>query len=72
MEFLGYRDSGMAGTPENEDPRSLLQADREEALGRLVCLIRRHQPDVVITFEPGWQAPNHQAMRPAIHDFPLE
>src|SRR6266545_5736091 len=25
-EFLDYRDSGMAGTPENEDPRSFHQA----------------------------------------------
>src|SRR4029077_16886755 len=25
-EFLGYRDSGMVGTPENDDPRSFHQA----------------------------------------------
>src|SRR5579872_1329027 len=27
VEMLGYRDSGMAGTPENDDPRSFNKAD---------------------------------------------
>ena len=27
LHLLGYRDSGMEGTPENRDPRSLAQAD---------------------------------------------
>src|SRR5436190_23132113 len=30
VRFLDYRDSGMAGTPENEDERSLLQAEPME------------------------------------------
>jgi LmbE family N-acetylglucosaminyl deacetylase len=62
--FLGYRDSGMVDTPQNDDPRSLVQADSEEATGRLVALMRRLQPEVVITFEPfGWYGhPDHQAV----------
>ena len=36
--FLGYRDSGMKGTPENDDPRSLWQADRHEAVGKVTRL----------------------------------
>ncbi len=64
LEFLDRRDSGMEGTPENEDPRALVQADPNEVIGQLVGLIRQYQPDVVITFEPfGWYGhPDHQVM----------
>jgi len=48
--FLGYRDSGMAGTPENDDPRSFHRADIEEATGKLVEIIRRTRPQVVVTY----------------------
>src|SRR5437899_11189883 len=34
--MLGYRDSGMPGTPENEDPRCFAKADLDEAIRRLV------------------------------------
>jgi LmbE family N-acetylglucosaminyl deacetylase len=46
---LGYRDSGMAGTPENDDPRSFHRADLDEATGRLVAVIRAERPEVLIT-----------------------
>jgi LmbE family N-acetylglucosaminyl deacetylase len=61
--FLDYHDSGMAGTPENEDPRSFNQADPQAATGQLVGLIRRIRPDVVITFDPsgGYGHPDHIA-----------
>jgi LmbE family N-acetylglucosaminyl deacetylase len=61
LEFLPYRDSGMDGTAENEDPRALVQADTAEVTAKIVALIRRFQPDVVITFEPfGWYGhPDH-------------
>lgn len=49
--YLGYRDSGMAGTPQNEDPRNFHNADPEEATGRLVRLIRRTRPQVVVTYD---------------------
>jgi LmbE family N-acetylglucosaminyl deacetylase len=49
LEMLGYRDSGMAGTPENEDPRSFNKADIDEATARLVALIRRYRPQVLLT-----------------------
>lgn len=64
LEFLGYRDSGMEGTPENEDPRALVQADPEAAKAQLVGLMRQLKPDVVITFEPfGWYGhPDHIAV----------
>ncbi len=42
--LLDYRDSGMAGTPENQDPRSLVKADFDEAVGKIVAQIRRSGP----------------------------
>jgi LmbE family N-acetylglucosaminyl deacetylase len=63
LHFLGYRDSGMAGTSANHHPDALAQADPEEATARLVALYRRLRPDIVITFEPhGWYGhPDHIA-----------
>jgi N-acetyl-1-D-myo-inositol-2-amino-2-deoxy-alpha-D-glucopyranoside deacetylase len=59
--FLNYRDSGMAGTAENDDPRAFVNAPAEEVVGRLVALIRRLRPQIVITFEPhgGYGHPDH-------------
>src|SRR5919109_2517390 len=34
--FLGYRDSGTAGTPESQDPRSFAQASAARVVGKLV------------------------------------
>ena len=63
LQFLDYRDSGMAGTAENGNPHALVQADPAEVTGKLVSLIRRLKPNIVITFEPfGWYGhPDHQA-----------
>jgi len=62
--FLGYRDSGMAGTPENADPRAFVNISAEEVVSRLVGIIRRLRPQVVITFEPegGYGHPDHKAI----------
>jgi LmbE family N-acetylglucosaminyl deacetylase len=62
--FLDYRDSGMAGTPENMDPRALAMADFDEAVGKIVAHIRREQPDVVMTFDEtgGYGHPDHIAI----------
>lgn len=64
LEFLGYRDSGMDGTPQNGDPRALVQADPQQVVGKIVGLIREFKPDVVVTFEPfGWYGhPDHIAI----------
>jgi LmbE family N-acetylglucosaminyl deacetylase len=61
--FLGYRDSGMAGTAENQHPEAFANAAAEEVVARLVGHIRRLQPDVVITFDPGggYGHPDHIA-----------
>jgi mycothiol S-conjugate amidase len=60
--MLGYRDSGMPGTPENADPRSFFQAPLEEAIGRLVAVIRRVRPQVIVTYpanQEGYPHPDH-------------
>lgn len=51
LYFLGYRDSGMAGTPANTNPENFLNAHREEAVGKLVRLFRQVRPDVVVTYD---------------------
>ncbi len=62
LEFLGYRDSGMEGTDENNDPRAWVQADPDEAKRKLIQVIRQYQPEIIITFEPyGWYGhPDHR------------
>src|SRR5579859_1968554 len=58
---LGYRDSGMAGTPDNDNPASFQQADFESAVGRVVRLIREERPQVVVTYDEngGYGHPDH-------------
>jgi mycothiol conjugate amidase Mca len=51
LELLGYRDSGMAGTPPNEHPEAFARADLGEATGRLVRLVRRYRPEVMVTYD---------------------
>lgn len=51
--LLGYRDSGMAGTPENEDPNAFIQQPGESVVGDLIEVMERVRPDVVLTMDPG-------------------
>jgi N-acetyl-1-D-myo-inositol-2-amino-2-deoxy-alpha-D-glucopyranoside deacetylase len=64
LVFLDYRDSGMAGTPENQDPRAFVNAQAEEVVPLLVSLIRSLRPEVIVTFEPngGYGHPDHIAI----------
>lgn len=48
--LLGYRDSGMPDSPANADPRSFARAPLDEAAGRLVEVIRRVRPQVIVTY----------------------
>ena len=61
VRFLGYRDSGMPGSPENRHPKAFAQADMQEATGRLVDIIRRVRPHVIVTYnEKGFYGhPDH-------------
>lgn len=50
-EFLGYADSGMMGTPQNDEPRSFWSADQEEAAGRLAKILTEENADVVTIYD---------------------
>lgn len=50
--FLGFHDSGMAGTKANKNPGNFLQADLEGVVGQIMAILDQVQPQVVITFGP--------------------
>jgi mycothiol conjugate amidase Mca len=59
--MLGYVDSGMMGTPENEAAESFWQADPDEAAGRVVRIVREARPDVIVGYNDfgGYGHPDH-------------
>lgn len=61
LTFLGYRDSGMMGTADNDRSDVFWRADFMEAVGRLVTVIRYRKPDVVTAYDPfgGYGHPDH-------------
>ena len=68
--FLGYRDSGMAGAPDNQHVDALCQADFHEVAGTVVKIIREIRPQVLITFDPrgGYGHPDHVFMHRAARE----
>ena len=58
LRMLGYRDSGMQSTPANQHPEAFVNADRVEATGRLVRIIRELRPSVIVTEPPGGLYPH--------------
>ena len=65
--YLGYRDSGMAGTNDNKHTKALAAAPVEEVAKRIVEIIRRLKPEVIITSDPrgGYGHPDHIAIHRA-------
>ncbi|NNN18781.1 MAG: mycothiol conjugate amidase Mca [Acidimicrobiaceae bacterium] len=62
LYLLGYRDSGMPGVPANFHPDSFAQAPVEEAGDKLIGIIRREMPQVVVTYhedQSGYPHPDH-------------
>ena len=60
--FLGeYRDSGMMGTPPNENPNCFWRADVEEAAKKLALIIDEIKPQVMVTYDEngGYGHPDH-------------
>ncbi len=51
LDYLGYRDSGMAGTEANQNPACFHMADPDEATRRLVRLVRRYRPQVLVSYD---------------------
>ena len=70
VELLGYKDSGMPDTPANADPACFAKADFDEAVERLVAVIRRERPQVIVTYaddQQGYPHPDHLR----VHDISL-
>lgn len=51
IEFLGYRDSGMVDTPDNDAPGSFWTADVEEAAQRLATILREEQAEALTIYD---------------------
>jgi LmbE family N-acetylglucosaminyl deacetylase len=47
---LGYRDSGMKGWPQNEDPESFWETPLDEAAKKLAEVLLEERPQVVMTY----------------------
>src|SRR3954470_13542691 len=68
--MLGYRDSGMPDSEANANPAAFANAPMEEAIGRLVEVIRREKPQVIVTYpddQQGYPHPDHLR----VHDISL-
>jgi mycothiol S-conjugate amidase len=50
VELLGYHDSGMPDSEDNARPDNFWNADLDEAIGKLVAIIRRDRPQVIVTY----------------------
>jgi LmbE family N-acetylglucosaminyl deacetylase len=61
VETLGYRDSGMRGWPQNEDPRAFHHQPDDVVAKRLIGLLERFEPQVVVTYfaHSGYNHPDH-------------
>jgi N-acetyl-1-D-myo-inositol-2-amino-2-deoxy-alpha-D-glucopyranoside deacetylase len=76
--FLGgpgrWRDSGMMGTPGNDDPRCFWRADVEQAARALLDVIHEVRPQVLVTYDANgfYGHPDHiQAHRVARQAFDM-
>jgi LmbE family N-acetylglucosaminyl deacetylase len=59
--FMGYRDSGMPGSVDNQNPLALVMAPLDKVAEEVAHYIRQIQPQVVLTFDPigGYRHPDH-------------
>lgn len=72
LYMLNYRDSGMDGTPENQDPRCLHRAPLMQVAEQVTRIVRERRPQVMITFDAwgGYGHPDHiQMHRAALMSF---
>jgi LmbE family N-acetylglucosaminyl deacetylase len=61
VEFLGYRDSGMAGEDTNDADGAFARADVDEAAAKLAELLREEDADVLTVYDDhgGYGHPDH-------------
>lgn len=59
--LLGYRDSGMAGSPNNQHLQALIAQPMENVVEKIANYMREIKPNIVLTFDPlgGYQHPDH-------------
>ena len=59
--WLGYRDSGMPKSEANEHPDNFWNADPDEAVGKIVQVIRKEKPQVILSYDEsrGYEHPDH-------------
>ena len=70
VHMLGYRDSGMAESAANLHPDCFAMAPFDEAVDRLVTILRAERPHVVITYpddQGGYQHPDHIRVHDITH-----
>jgi len=67
VDYLGYRDSGMQGSTDNQNPKSLYRASLEKVAAKIVFMMKKYRPQVIITFDPagGYLHPDHVAVNRA-------
>ena len=67
VTYLGYRDSGMAGSQDNMHSSSLYRAPVQKVAAQIASHIKKLKPQVVITFDPvgGYHHPDHIAVHKA-------
>ena len=68
--LLGYRDSGMPDSEANARPDAFANAELDEAVARLVKIIRQERPQVILTYgddQQGYPHPDHLR----VHDISL-
>jgi LmbE family N-acetylglucosaminyl deacetylase len=67
LYLLDFRDSGMVGTPENDDTRCLHQAHLLDVAEQVTKIVRAQKPQVMITFDAwgGYGHPDHIMMHKA-------
>ena len=51
LELLGYRDSGMVGWPQNDDPAAFIRQDPDDVAARIAAVIDEERPQVVVTYD---------------------
>lgn len=67
IHLLDYRDSGMAGSPDNQHERALAAAPLDTIVEQITRIIRQIRPQVVLTFDSigGYHHPDHIRMHQA-------
>jgi mycothiol S-conjugate amidase len=70
VHMLGYRDSGMADSEANNHPDCFAMAPLDDAVDRLVAIIRAERPQVIVTYpddQGAYQHPDHLRVHDITH-----